>query len=108
MTTETWRDFDPNLDIPVNLKNARVSSLPDAVSDIADPEADIDVQEDTFDDDDSLLDDDINDEELATPGTYVIVSQTVRTAQDGTQVVDVVIDVEEVDGAEKYEVRITK
>ena len=108
MTTETWRDFDPNLDIPVNLKNARVSSLPDGAGGIADMNTDIDIQDDTLSDDNSLLDDDINDDELATPGTYVIISQTVRTAPDGTQVVDVVIDVEEVEGAEKYEVRMTK
>jgi hypothetical protein len=108
MTTEIWRDFDPNLDIPEGLINVKVVSRPDVIIEVGEPDADIDIQDDTLNDDDSLLDEDSDDEELAVPGTYVIVSQTVRTAPDGTQVVDVVIDVEEVDGAEKYEVRITK
>lgn len=108
MTTEIWRDFDPNLDIPVDLKNARVGVRADVVEDIPDPDADIDIQEDTLDDDDSQLDEDESSDELDVPGTFVIVSQTVRTAPDGSQVVDVVIDVEEVEGAAKYEVRITK
>lgn len=108
MTTEIWRDFDPNLDIPIDLKNARVSALPDVTDEIPDPDADIDIQEDTLSDDDSQLDEDESSDELDVPGTFVIVSQTVRTGADGSQVVDVVIDVEEVDGAVKYEVRITK
>lgn len=108
MTTEIWRDFDPNLDIPIDLKNTRISTLPDVVQEIAEPDADINIQDETLDDEDSQIDEDEAGDILDVPGTYVIVSQTVRTAPDGTQVVDVVIDVEEVEGAEKYEVRITK
>lgn len=108
MTTEIWRDFDPNLDIPIGLKNARVSTLPDVTDEVGEPDADIDVQEDTLNDDDSQIDEDEIDDELGVPGTFSIISQTVRTAPDGTQVVDIVIDVEEVEGAVKYEVRITK
>jgi hypothetical protein len=108
MTTEIWRDFDPNLDIPIGLKNARISTRPDVVEELPEPDADIDIQEDTLYDDDSQLDEDESSDELDVPGTFVIISQTVRTAPDGSQVVDVVIDVEEVEGAEKYEVRITK
>lgn len=108
MATEIWRDFDPNLDIPVGLKNARVSVSPDSTEELPDPDADIDFQTDTLDDDDSELDEDEVGDELGVPGTFEIVEQTVRTAPDGTQVVDIVIDVEEVEGAVKYEVRIAK
>jgi|SRR6478609_20028 len=108
MTTEIWRDFDPNLDIPEGLINAKVVTQPDVITEVGEPDANIDIQDETLNDDDSLLDEDSDDTELEVPGTYVILSQTVRTAPDGTQVVDVVIDVEEIEGAEKYEVRITK
>lgn len=37
-----------------------------------------------------------------------IISQTLRRAQDGTQVVDIVAEVDDVPGATKYEFRITK
>lgn len=107
-STEIWRDFDPNLDIPLDLKNVRVSIRPDVVNDAPVPDADIDVQEDTLEDDESQLDDDETDDDLGVPGSYAIVSQTVRTAPDGSQVVDVVIDVEDIEGASKYDVRITK
>lgn len=108
MTTEIWRDFDPNLAIPIGLKNARVSRLPDVVDDIPEPDAEIDIQEETLIDDDSDLNEDEIGDELDVPGTFEIISQTVRTDPNGNQVVDVVIDVEEVDGAVKYEVRMTK
>lgn len=107
MATEIWRDFDPNLDIPIGLKNARVSVAGDS-NDIADPYADIDFQIDTLSDDDSELDEEFVENELDVPGTFEIISQTVRTGPNGSQVVDVVIDVEEVEGAVNYELRITK
>lgn len=108
MTTEIWRDFDPNLDLPVDLKNARVARLPDVNDELAEPDADIDFQDDTISDDDSELNEDEVSDALDVPGTFTIVSQTVRTAANGQQVVDIVIDVEEVDNAVKYEVRMTK
>lgn len=107
MTTEIWRDFDPNLDIPIGLKNARVTILPDR-DDVPDPNADIDFQTETYIDEESELGEEEVGDELDVPGTFFIVSQLIRTAPDGSQVVDVVIDVEEVEGAIKYEVRITK
>ena len=108
MTTDIWREFDPNLPIPIGLKNARVARLPDVTEELPDSDSDIDIQTETVNDDESQLDEDDNDEELQVPGTFEIVSQTVRTSPDGSQVIDVVIDVEDVDGAVKYEVRITK
>jgi hypothetical protein len=105
MATEIWREFDPNLPIPIGLKNAREKG---AVSGPGDPNADINIQYDTLDDDDSELDEDYVEDELGVPGVFTIVSQTVRTAPDGTQVIDVVVDVEDIDGAESYELRVTK
>lgn len=106
MATEIYRDFDPNLTIPIGLKNTRISTLPDVQEDLAEPDADIDIQEETLSDDDSQLDEDEVGDELDVPGSFTIISQTVRTAPDGNQVIDIVIDVEEVDGAVKYEIRI--
>lgn len=108
MATEIWRDFDPNLDIPEGLVNAREATNSDATTDLAEPDADIDFQTDTLIDEDSELDEEYVGDELDVPGTFEIVSQTVRTGPDGSQVVDIVIDVEEVEGAVKYEVRVTK
>lgn len=45
---------------------------------------------------------------LSAPQTLTIISQTVRISPDGTSVVDVVIEVEDVPGAESYELRVTK
>ena len=108
MATEIWRDFDPNLDIPEGLKNARESVNTESTEEIPEPDADIDFQTDTLIDEESELDEEFVGDELDVPGTFEIVSQTVRTGPDGSQVVDIVIDVEEVEGAVKYEVRVTK
>lgn len=108
MATEIWRDFDPNLAIPEGLKNARVSTSPDRTNEYPDPDANIDIQTETFDDEGSELDEDGVGFELDVPGTFEVVSQTVRTGPDGSQVVDVVIEIEDVNGAVNYEVRMSK
>lgn len=108
MATEIWRGFDPNLDIPDGLKNAYESVSRDRVDEYPDPDADIDSQTDTLSDDESQLDEEEADDELGVPGSFKIISQTVRTGPGGAQFVDIVIDVEEVEGAVKYEVRVTK
>lgn len=108
-STDIWRDFDPNLEIPVELKNVRVVPHPENTEDLPDPDAEIDIQTETLSDEESELDDGpADDEELQVPGSFEIVSQTVRTAPDGRQVVDIILEVEEVEGAVKYEVRVTK
>lgn len=108
MATEIWRDFDPNLDIPIGLKNAKYTRKPDATDTAPEPDADINIQDETLSDEDSDINEESNDDVLAVPSTFDIVSQTVRTGPDGSQVVDIVIDIEDVDGAINYEVRITK
>lgn len=44
---------------------------------------------------------------IGTPKTLVIVSQRVITRPDGSQVVDVVVDVDKIANADKYEFRVT-
>lgn len=41
------------------------------------------------------------------PKTFKIVKQTIRTLKDGSQVVDLTVEVEAVKGADKYEFRLT-
>ena len=110
MTTEIWRDFDPNLEAPVDLKNVRVTPTVQegTTQSVIDNDAEIDVQTETLDDIESELDEDYADDVLDTPSAFDIISQTVRTAPDGRQVVDIIIDVEEIVGALDYEVRVTK
>lgn len=45
---------------------------------------------------------------LSTPTTFSIVSQTVRRAPGGAIRIDVVIEVEDIDGATNYEVQTAK
>lgn len=54
--------------------------------------------------------DSINDgTRLATPSSITVVTpQTVRFAPDGTQVVDVILEIADVEGATNYDVRVTK
>lgn len=95
MATEIWRDFDPNLEIPIGLKNARVLVRPV-----------IEEFLDDSDDFDESPDDPLADDELDAPTGFVVVSQTLRTASDGSKVIDVVIDVEDVEAAMDYQYRI--
>lgn len=47
-------------------------------------------------------------DKLPTPQTMTIISQTIRIAPDGSSLVDVVIEVEDIPGVPNYDVRITK
>lgn len=105
---EIWTDFDPNLDLPIELVNVKIVRKPDVESTVGDTDAEIDIQSETLDDDDSIIDEDEPADNLDVPGSFAIISQTIHTGADGTQVVDVVIDVEEVSGAISYDVRISK
>lgn len=111
MATDIWRDFDPNLDLPVGLKNVNVTPTVQegivvdtpAEGDDVDPSDSLGID----DEDGGDLNEDFSNDILDPPGSMEIVSQTVRTAPDGRQVVDIIIDVEDVSGALNYEVRIT-
>ena len=45
---------------------------------------------------------------LYPPNSVAVVSQTVRVVSGGTQVVDVVLEVEDVQGAASFEVKVAK
>ena len=47
-------------------------------------------------------------EALRPPETFYVLDQTIRTAPDGSTVVDVVIEVEDGSNSTEYEVRVTK
>lgn len=53
-------------------------------------------------------DEDYDEELLETPEDFVIISQTLRRGPGGQQVVDIVIEAEDVDGATHYEIQVTK
>ena len=53
-------------------------------------------------------DDDKGKDNIKAPKTFRIDKQTLRTKADGSQVVDVVVEVEKISKADKYEFRLTK
>lgn len=53
-------------------------------------------------------DDEDEDDGPEVPEILGIVSQTVRHSDEGTKVIDVVIEVEDIPGITKYEIRVTK
>lgn len=76
-------------------------------------EGDIDVQdfEDTSGDTTEFVDDGSYEGEqipLATPEEFTVLSQTLRRAPGGQQVVDVTLQITEVIGATNYEIQVTK
>lgn len=110
MTTDIWRDFDPNLDLPVGLKNVNVTPTVQEGLVVDTPEGEIDPEDTNvigLIEDEEDLNEDFSNDILEAPGSLEVVSQTVRTAPDGRQVVDLVIEVEDVDGALNYELRVT-
>lgn len=106
--TDIVREIDGNFPIPDGLKNAIERLRNEDEAPVTEEEADLDIQIEFLDEEESELDEEEMPDGVAAPDYIEIISQTVRTAPDGRQVVDVVIDVEEVDGAIKYDVRITK
>ena len=109
-TSDIWRDFDPNLELPVGLKNVNVTPTVQEGTVVDNPsdDFDLDVQLESYEDEASdEPDEDVPNDILEPPGSFEIVSQTVRTAPDGRQVVDIVIEVEDMPGASDYEFRIT-
>lgn len=52
--------------------------------------------------------DDLGGVVLEIPDDYSVISQTLRRAPGGQQVVDIVIETEDIDGALNYEIQVTK
>lgn len=103
MALEVHREIDPNFYIPDGLKNTTTT--------FTDDDGDNPWDDDNYDlqnDVDDLTDDDIITDRLPAPTSIQVLSQTIRTSSDGTQVVDVEIEVEDVPGAFNYEIRLTK
>lgn len=103
--------FDPAIYLPSDLADAEYAPVerPDYVSE---PDEDF-VGEviDDFTDEDPENDDQDNYDEgsidvLDVPSVYSVVEYLPRTAPDGTQVVDVVLEIQEVPRAVTYEVRL--
>lgn len=107
MAEDILRDINPNFAIPEGLVGVQ-EGVRDSDYDYPDVDTVIDIQSDTYDDDDSILPEAVSSYDVEAPDDISIVSQTVRTAPDGRQVIDVIIDVADVTGAIKYDVRITK
>ncbi len=108
MPSDIVREFDPNIYLPEEIKNAVLEDIDTDSDGIPDGDPDYDEQFDTLDDDSSDIDEDSAYDEPDVPSDITIVSQTVHTDPSGRQVVDVVIEFEDIDEAVKYDVRITK
>jgi hypothetical protein len=114
MPTDIYREFDPNLDIPADLKNVIVLSPDKDDDDTVAPVYQDDGVTDPVDQPENPDDtgggegDGTVDNTLLPPSYFSVVSRTYYTAPDGTKVVDIVIDVEDVDGAVDYEVRLSR
>lgn len=70
----------------------------------ADFETDEEVEQEVFYDDGHYEDVD----ELETPESFSVISQTIRRAPGGQHVIDVVIETDDVPGAVKYEIQVAK
>lgn len=99
-------EYDPNFFIPEGVKNFRPKT--DIIDDSQATFEPINEQTETYSDEDSELDDDVSDDIPSVPEFISVVSQTVRTAPDGTQVVDMVIEVEDSSDSVKYDIRLAK
>jgi len=102
-------EFDPNHYIPFGLKGAVYTEPRGGSQEVADPDTEGNVfQDDTQEDELAGTADATDDEALDAPSFMEIVEQVIRTAPDGRQVVDVVLEIEDIEGSIKYDVRVTK
>lgn len=107
--SDIYREFDPNLDLPVDLKGVTVAVNDTTESEIPDPDTEIDIQDETDEDDASDLNEDDPNDVLDPPGYMeIILPMVVHIGPDGSQVVDVTVEVEDIEQAIDYQVRITK
>jgi hypothetical protein len=63
-----------------------------------------DTEDSIASDDDSDSDEDI--EELSTPEEFTVIGQNARMGQDGSVVIDLIIDVEDIDGVVQYDTHV--
>lgn len=108
--------IDPNFFLPPNVVDMRYANQEDASDSVTTRSPDtgeiVSVDYDVIDYSDTG-ETDATDEEpvntLLSPPDYVtVVSQQVRVTSDGRFVVDVILDVEDINGVVQYDVRLTK
>ena len=80
--------------------------IPDGADELVYGDDDFDIPDDSVAG--TPITDDDGSDDSNTPKILGIVSQTLRRHPDGTTVVDVVLNVSDIVGYDKYEVRITK
>lgn len=106
--------IDPAFSIPIGAEDQFVYSdeFVDIDAGSSDDDSAVDSLElDVFDEIDyeSSYDDDLYEEEaLEIPEDFVILSQTLRRGPGGQQVIDIVVETEDVEGAVNYEIQVTK
>jgi hypothetical protein len=100
------RYIDPNFPLPEGLIDVAYMPLPDLSDEDLIEVEEIDLEQDFADDFVETLDE--PDDAPDVPESFTVVDQIVRFAPDGSQVVDVIIEVEDVEGITKYDVRKTK
>ena len=94
--------FDPETGTYIPVVSVSVNDV------IYDPESDYEEEWSSYDLDDPVPSKETEgDAALYPPNTFYVESQTVRTATDGSTVVDVIIEIDD-DEAVEYEVRVTK
>jgi len=109
--------IDPRFVIPIGAEE--VFSYTDEFVEIEDDGADvtggefssIEYDDGTESDYFDYTDDGYDDQEqiiLETPEIFVVFSQSLKRAPGGQQVVDVVLQIEDIDGAEDYEIQVVK
>lgn len=102
--------IDPNFSLPPNIINTELLNPDNAVRSESrgdDGEVVTVIYDDTTPPDDTGGDDGASDT-LSAPVNVTVVEQQVRALSGGSYAVDIIIDVEDVEGADEYEVRLTK
>lgn len=96
--------IDPAFYIPEGLENEFVYA--ENTNYVSDEE--LDVSEFTSDEFVGDEDDFDNESTIPVPDAPVVILQTIRTAPGGTQVVDVIVEVEDIPGVEDFELHVSK
>ena len=103
--------IDPNFSLPPNIVNTEFLNPDDVVrSESRGDDGElitIAYDETTPTDGTTTGDGDVGDS-LLPPSTVTVIEQQVRALSGGNYAVDIIIEVEDVDGANEYEVRLTK
>ena len=107
--SDNQREINPNFAIPEGLRVYTYETVaPSPLEEQSVDGAGADLEDDIDTDESSEEDYESDDDTPDTPDIYGIISQTITTAPDGSQVVNVVLDVEDLESAlSKYDVRFT-